>query len=113
MASIFVASVFIIYQQVYNKSNTTDATCRAGMTSIFVASVFIIYQGVCNKSSTTDATCRTGMGSIFVASVFIIYQQVITRVTRRMPRVEQESLTLPEHLTSSPDFNEARVARSL
>ena len=28
-----------------------------------------------------------------------------TRVTRRVPHVEQELLTLPEHMSSSPYFN--------
>jgi hypothetical protein len=33
----------------------------------------------------------------------------VTRLTRRVPLVEQEQLTLPEHLSPSP----VRVARSL
>ena len=37
----------------------------------------------------------------------------VTRVTRRVPLVEQELLTLPEHLISSPDFNGVYVAQSL
>ena len=34
-------------------------------------------------------------------------------LTRRIPLVEQELLTLPEHLSSSPVFSGARVTRSL
>ena len=36
-----------------------------------------------------------------------------TRVRRWVPLVEQELLTLPEYLSSSPDFSGFRVARSL
>jgi hypothetical protein len=37
----------------------------------------------------------------------------VTRLTRRVPLVEQELLTLPEHLSSLPVFGEVRVTRSL
>ena len=37
----------------------------------------------------------------------------ITRLTRRVPLVEQELLTLPEHLSSPLVFSEVRVTRSL
>ena len=37
----------------------------------------------------------------------------VTRLTRRVPLVEQELLTLPEHLISSPVLSGVRVARSL
>jgi hypothetical protein len=37
----------------------------------------------------------------------------VTRLTRRMPLVEQELLTLPEHLSSPPGFSGVRVTRSL
>jgi hypothetical protein len=36
-----------------------------------------------------------------------------TRVTRRLPLVEQELLTLPGHLSSTSAFNEVRITRSL
>jgi len=36
----------------------------------------------------------------------------VTRVTRRVPHAEQELLTLPDHLSSTPVFNGVRVARS-
>jgi hypothetical protein len=38
---------------------------------------------------------------------------LVTRVTQRMPHVEQELLSLPGHFSSLPVFNEVRVARSL
>ena len=37
----------------------------------------------------------------------------VTRLTRRMPLVEQELLTLPDHLSSPPVFSRVRVTRSL
>jgi hypothetical protein len=37
----------------------------------------------------------------------------VTRLTRRVPLVEQELLTLPEHMNSSPVFSGVRVTRSL
>jgi hypothetical protein len=39
--------------------------------------------------------------------------RIVTRVTRRAPLVEQELLTLPEHLSSPMDFSGVRVTRSL
>jgi hypothetical protein len=37
----------------------------------------------------------------------------VTRLTRRVPQVEQELLTFPEHLSSPLAFSEVRVTRSL
>ena len=37
----------------------------------------------------------------------------VTRLTRRVPLVESEQLTLPEHLSSPPVFSGVRVTRSL
>jgi hypothetical protein len=37
----------------------------------------------------------------------------VTRLTRRVPLMEQKLLTLPEHLSSSPMFSGVRVTRSL
>jgi hypothetical protein len=39
--------------------------------------------------------------------------EFVTRLTRRVPLVEQELLTLPEHLSSPPVFSGVRVTRSL
>ena len=39
--------------------------------------------------------------------------KILTRVTRWVSLVEQELLTLPEHLSSTPVFSEVRVALSL
>ena len=37
----------------------------------------------------------------------------VTRLTRRVPLVEQELLTLPEHMSSPPIFSAVHVTRSL
>ena len=37
----------------------------------------------------------------------------VTRLTQQVPLVEQELLTLPEHLSSPPVFSGVRVTRSL
>ena len=37
----------------------------------------------------------------------------LTRLTRRVPEVEQDLLTLPEHLSSPPVFSGVCVTRSL
>jgi hypothetical protein len=37
----------------------------------------------------------------------------VTRLTRQVPLVEQELLTLQEHLSSSPDFSGVRVTQYL
>jgi len=42
-----------------------------------------------------------------------LINEFVTRVTRRVPHVEQELLTFPEHLSSAPDFSWDRVAWSL
>jgi hypothetical protein len=39
--------------------------------------------------------------------------EFVTRVTRRMPLMEQKPLNVSEHLSSSPVFSGVRVARSL
>ena len=39
--------------------------------------------------------------------------RIAMKVARRVPLVEQELLTLPDHLRSSPVFSEVRVTRSL
>ena len=38
---------------------------------------------------------------------------IVTRVTRVVPLVEQEQLTIPEHLSSLPVFSGVRVTRSV
>jgi hypothetical protein len=39
--------------------------------------------------------------------------EFVARLTRRVPLVEQELLTLPEHMSSPPVFSGVRVTRSL
>ena len=43
----------------------------------------------------------------------VTYHRVVTRLTRRVPLVEQELPTRPEHPISPPVFSGVRVTRSL
>jgi len=53
--------------------------------------------------------CSTCCKHVPVLSSFMTYHRNVTRVTRLVPLVEQELLTLPEHLSSSPVFSGVRV----
>ena len=48
-----------------------------------------------------------------VLSLFVTYHRFVTRLTRQVSLVEQELLTLPEHLSSLPVFRGVRVTWSL
>jgi hypothetical protein len=41
------------------------------------------------------------------------YHGFVARLTGQVPLAEQDLLTLPEHMSSPPVFNEFRVTRSL
>ena len=45
--------------------------------------------------------------------VLLLITECVNRLTRRVPLVEQELLTLREHLSSSPVFSGVRVTRCL
>jgi hypothetical protein len=57
------------------------------------------------------STCRKHFFRSFPRSWLII--GFVTRLTRRVPQVELELLTLPEHIGSLPVFSGVRVTRSL
>ena len=70
--------------------------------------------------------CHKEMGRHWIGSVNVAVQQAnivhspkvvhpefVTRLTRRVPLVEQQLLTHPEHLSSPPVFSGVRVTRSL
>jgi hypothetical protein len=50
---------------------------------------------------------------VFCRLLFVLLSCFVTRLTRRVPLVEQELLTLQEHLSSPPVFSGVRVTRSL
>ena len=55
-------------------------------------------------------------GTIFDSNYILYSGEItgfVTRLTRRVSLVEQELLTLPEHLSSLPVFSGVRVTRSL
>ena len=71
-------------------------------------------------------SCHKEMGRHWIGSVNVALQQVnivhspkvvhpefVTRLTRRVPLVEQQLLTHPEHLSSPSVFSRVRVTRSL
>jgi hypothetical protein len=69
-----------------------------------------IMEYLCHKWPRICSTCRKHFP---VLSSFTTYYRCVTRLTRRVPLVEQELLTLPEHLSSPPVFSGVRVTRSL
>jgi hypothetical protein len=71
---------------------------------------FTVMEYLCLKRPRICSTCRKHLRS-FPHSWLIT--GVVTRLTRQVPLVEQELLTLPEFLGSLPVFCEARVTRSL
>jgi hypothetical protein len=48
-----------------------------------------------------------------ILATFLIHYGFVARVTRRVPLVEQELPTLPEHMNSPPVFSGIRVTRAL
>jgi hypothetical protein len=52
---------------------------------------------------------------IYTPNITLLYPGFVTRLTRRVPLVEQKLVTLPEHLRSSRflAFSGIRVTRSL
>ena len=71
----------------------------------------LVMDYLCNKCPWICSTCRKHFP---VLSSFTTYYPVfVTRLTRRVPLVEQELPTLPEHMSSSQVFSGDRVTRSL
>ena len=70
--------------------------------------MYLIITRICRQRicSTCRKTSRSFPHSWFITGF-------VTRVARRVPLVEQESLTLQEHLSSPPVFSGVRVTRSL
>ena len=62
---------------------------------------------LCQKLHRICATCRKHFPHSSLIAGFV------TRVTRRVPLVEQELLTRPEHLGSPMDSSGVRITRSL
>ena len=72
-----------------------------------------VLEYLCHKWPRICSICRKCFP---VLSSFITYICIIvfvTRLTWRVPLVDQERLNLPEHLTSLPVFSGVRVTRSL
>jgi hypothetical protein len=67
--------------------------------------------GISVSQMTTDMFHLSYTSQLFPHSRLIT--GFVTRLTRRVPLVEQELLILPEHLSSPPVFSGVRVTRSL
>ena len=69
-----------------------------------------VMEYLCHKWPRICSTCRKHFP---VRSSCMTYHRFVTRLARRVSLVEQELLTLPEHLSSAPVFNGVRLTRSL
>jgi hypothetical protein len=65
------------------------------------------YENLCHKWPRICSTCRKHFPHSWLITGFV------TRLTRRVPLVEQELLTLPEHPSSPPVLSGVRVTRYL
>jgi hypothetical protein len=61
----------------------------------------------------SERVCSTCRKHVLVLSSFMIYHRFVTRLTRHVPLVEWELLSLSEHLISSPIFSGVGITRSL
>jgi hypothetical protein len=72
-----------------------------------------VMEYLCHKWPRIRSTCRK---HFLVLSSFMTYQLItgfVTRLTWRVPLLEQEPLTLQEHMSSPPVFSDVRDTRSL
>jgi hypothetical protein len=65
---------------------------------------------MCHRWPRICSTCRKHFP---ILSSFMTYHRVVTRLTRPVSLMDQELLTLPEHMSSPPVFSGVRVTRSL
>jgi hypothetical protein len=70
-----------------------------------------IIEYLCHKWSRICPTCRKHFPVLSSFTTFVA--GFVTRLTRQVPLVEKELLTLPEHLSSPPVFIGVCVTRSL
>jgi len=66
---------------------------------------------VCSWLTVTEYLCQDDNG--YVPFAVITITGFVTKVTRRVPHMEQEFLTFLEHPCSHPVFSGIRVAQSL
>ena len=63
--------------------------------------------------STQKLQCKIYIIGVVLYLFEVRFSGFVTRLSRRVPLVEQELLTIPEHLSSPPIFSGVRVTRSL
>jgi hypothetical protein len=68
---------------------------------------------ICNQSIYNSKTHYMRMTYNCIKSKSVTYIYIVTRLTRRGLLVEQELLTLPQHMSSTPVLSGVRVTRSL
>jgi hypothetical protein len=102
------------YQRSYWTKGSSGLSWSHHFESFTVATMtwltVIEYRYLCHKWPWLCSTCRKRFRS-FPHSWLIT--GFVTRLTRRVPLVEQELFTLPEHLSSPPVFSGVRITRSL
>jgi hypothetical protein len=69
-----------------------------------------VMEYLCHKWLWICSTCRKHFP---VLSSFSTYYRFVARLTRRVPLVEEELITLPEHLSSPPIFSGVHATWSL
>ena len=97
--------IYISRGQTYKKIKKTPAHIHLNLIEQFIW--FTVMKYLCHKWSRICSTCRKHFPHSWLITGFV------TRLTRRVPLVEQELLTIPEHLSSPPIFSGIRVTRSL
>ena len=66
----------------------------------------------CDMSTISKIKLQVGKSVIYIGKYQIPINEFVTRLTRRIPLVEQKLLALPEYMTSPPVFSGVRVTRS-
>ena len=82
---------------------------------LYLLTTFLYWSHVASKWSYV-INMSTCIVTIYLKGLLIrkgLITGFLTRLTRRVPLVEQELLTLPEHQSSPPVFSGVRVTRSL
>jgi hypothetical protein len=75
----------------------------------------ILIKEITFKSSAQKLELKWSVSGYRLQNVpsLITYTKCVTRLTRKVPLVEQELLTIPDHLSSLPVFSGVRVTRYL
>jgi hypothetical protein len=108
----FLDRGFLLTRKLLNQGFLLLVKLKSSLQNFTVATMtwLTAMEYLCHKWPRICSTCHKHSPS-FPHSRLIT--GCVTRLTRRVPLVEQELLTLPEHLNSPPVFSGVRVTRSL